>query len=618
MDDPISVKAKSSLNKITIIWLFVAIPIIGALIFRSSFNLGLYGDDWQHLYNLWRDFYIYQTKSFFDIRSYLNPYWPNYLYLGIINHFWGFYAPAYFIASFILRMFANIALYFFAFELTKSKSAAVLTTLIFLFSSAGLQTTDWVFNMNTYAGLGVLSIASVFYLKIRKLKTIFSWYYFFFLINLTLALAIVPTRMHGAVPFLIISDFLLTIFEQKKKFISRFLILRIFLPISIFALLSHFKSFGESSFTADRISESINSLNIFIQQGFHSVWFYFLGTLGHLTLPDNISLNSFSGVILLTSLISLLLGLVLSGPLFKVKKKAGRLSLIIFNLIWAVVLWWIASINPNPLAELNPYSASHVLFTIALGGQFIFWSIWTAYFTRRHYPDFSSAVIVSLVWIVTLSLVYWLFTPYYIIETTGRYMLMGAAGFSIFLGAFLNILFSISRDFSKAEKTKASGSLYLVIPGILLLFWLLVNFQKSQFYFGALEQTRNRTLTDRTWETLINSVPKLDTDGPSVFYFTTDNPLSLQGVLVFGFFMRAGMTYRIPNQDLTPLPSTDYQELLAYVKDGSPLQKVHARKAVPVPLSRIFAFDFRGGNLINITTSVREKLLEDSKRNKVK
>ena len=593
-----------STNKFILTWLFIILPIATAFIFRKSFDLGLYGDDWQHLYNLWRDFFVYHTKSFFDIKSYLNPYWPNNFYLGIINHFWGYYAPAYFIASYLLRVFATIALYFFSFELTKSKLAAFLTTTFFLVSAAGLQTTDWVFNMNTYAGLGLLAIASTFYLKLRKLKTFKSWYYLSFIITFTLALGIVPTRMHGAVPFIIIADLFLTfVAEKRQPKIDRYLVIRIIMAILVFVLLLHFKSFGEGSFTTDRLSESSQILQELNHQGYYAIWFYFLGILGHLVLPDSISLNSFSSVILLTSIISVILGLLISF----------RLPILIFNIVWALILWWIVSINPNPIINLNPYPPSNVLFSIALGGQFIFWSVWLFILNRKNYPNFSSGLIISLIWIITLTIIYWFFTPYYIIETTGRYMTMGAAGFSIFFGSFISMLFFKATTFQKQETTKMLGSFYLLIPIFILFFWIFVNFQKSQTYLWILEQTRNGELTDRTWGTLIKAVPKLDQTGPSVFYFTTDNPLSLQGVLVFGFFMRAGMTYRIPDQDLTPLPSTNYQELLDYVKDGSPLQKVHGRKALSVPLSRIYAFDFRNGELINITTAVRNKLTEDLK-----
>lgn len=614
-------------QKVIFIWLFLGIPLLSFFVLRKSFNLGLYGDDWQHLYNLWREFFVYKTKSFLDIRSYLNPYWPNYFYLGIINHFWGFYPPAYFIASFLMRLFANISLFFLTYELTKSKLAAILATIIFLFSAAGLQTTDWVFNMNTYTGLGFLSIASVFYLKIRRLETIRSWYYPLFILTFTLALAIVPTRMHGAIPFLILTDLFLTFISEGKNLlilggtkskINRYLILRIFIAISVFATLLFFKSFGEGSFTTNRLSENTQVIQAFIQKGYHSIWFFFFGILGHLALPDRIGLNNFIAVVAVTGIISTILGLIISLFIFKVRQPSAYLPVIVFNIIWSLILSWLISINPNPVYYLNPYPPSHVLFSIAVGGQFIFYTFWLSILTRKNYPHFSATFIISIIWIITLSIIYWLFTPYYIIETTGRYMTMGAAGFAIFFGSFSSLLFLKITTYQKGGKTRVLASFSLLIPTIIFLFWIIVNFQHSQSYLGILEQTRNRELTDRTWNTLVKTVPKLDPEGPSIFFFTTDNPLSLQGVLVFGFFMRAGMTYRIPNQDLTPLPSTDYTELLAYATDGSPLQKIHGRKAAPVPLSRIYAFDFRNGQLMNITEIVHKKIVEDLGKNTTK
>ncbi len=601
-------------NKFVLLWLFIILPIAAAIVFRESFNLGLYGDDWQHLYNLWRDFFVYHRKSFFDIRSYLNPYWPNYLYLGIINHFWGFYPPAYFIASFMMRIFANISLYFLTFELTKSRFAAILSTILFLFSAAGLQTTDWVFNMNTYLGIGFLSLASTFYLKIRNINTIKSRYFILFIPTFTLALAIVPTRMHGAIPFLILTDLFLTfIAEKRQSGINRFFLIRIATAILIFATLLHFKSFGDGSFTTDRLAESFQVFQAYMQRGYYAIWFYFFGVLGHLTLPNYISLDGFTEVIVITSILSTVFGAVASSSILKTRDLKSYLPVIIFNSIWALILSWIAYINPNPIFNLNPYPPSNVLFSIAVGGQFIFWGFWISIITKKIYPKLSSTLIISLIWILTLTIIYWVFTPNYIIETTGRYMMMGAAGFAIFFSSFICILLKSINFQTNSESTRILNGFYLFFPMVILLFWIIVNFSASQYYLGILEQTRNRELTERTWDTLLKTVPKLDQQGPSVFYFTTDNPLSLQGVLVFGFFMRAGMTWRIPDQDLTPLPSTDYQELLSFVRDGSPLQKVHGRKAIPVPLSRVYAFDFRNGQLINITELARQQLMIDLK-----
>lgn len=598
-------KNKSS-NRLIIFWLFIALPLLAALLFRKSFDLGLYGDDWQHLYNLWRDFFVYKTKSFFDIKSYLNPYWPNYFYLGIISHFWGYYPPAYFIASYFLRLFANIALYFFSYELTKSKLAAFLTTLIFLFSAAGLQTTDWVFNMNTYAGLGLLTIAATIYLKIRNLKTFKSWYYPLFIITFTLALAIVPTRMHGAVPFIILTDLFLTyVVERQKIKINKYLLGRAVLAIGIFYLLVHLRSFGEESYAGGRFNESFKLIQTLIQGGYHSWWLYFLATVGHLVLPDNIIpyRTSLTKALVFQGFFSSLLLLISTYAISKIKKSLFYLP-IIFNILWFIFLFWMYKVDSR--------TSSDIYFSISLGGQFLFWAIWFYLIGKKKYPEISSTLIITIFWIVSLTIIYWLFTPYFVIETTGRYMTIGAAGMAIFLGALSSLLIKTSIT---SNRTDASSRLYSSIslgsPLIILLIFLTTNFQMSQNYFSILHQTRNKDLTERGWNKLIEEVPKLDPNGPSVFYFTTDNPLSLYGVFEFGFFMRAGMTYRIPNQDLTPLPVTNYKELLDFVKDGTPLQKIHGRPASPVPLSRIFAFDFRNGELINITNEVRKKISQD-------
>lgn len=563
-------KAKGT-NKIILLWLFIILPIAGAIVFRKSFNLGLYGDDWQHLYILWREFYVYHTKSFFDIRSYLNPYFPEYLYLGIIEHFWGYYPPAYFIASYLCRLFANIAMYFFTYELTKSKLAAFFATLIFLVSAAGLQTTDWVFNMNTYAGLGLLIIASTIYLKIRKLRTFKSWYYLLFIITFTLALAIVPTRMHGAAPFIILMDLALTyIVERQKIRFDKYLVVRILLAIGIFAMLIQLKSFGEQSYTSGRFNDSYKLIQALMQNGFYSWWLYFLGIIGHLVLPDNISFtakNTLKNVLITEAFLSILFASLSTFSILKSKKIISFLPILFFNICWIIFLFI--------MSKADTHTSNEVYFSISLGGQFLFWAIWFYIIGRKNYPEISRTLIISIIWITSLTILHWLFTPYFVIETTGRYMTMGAAGMAIFTGTLLALLFKQALSYSSnvSANSRFLGSLFLGVPMLISIVILTTNFQVNQNYLNVLEQTRNKDLTEKTWKTLLSEVPKLDPTAPSVFYFTTDNPLSLEGVLVFGFFMRSGIEWRNPVEALTPLPVTDYQQLLDMVKTGESLQK---------------------------------------------
>jgi len=140
---------------------------------------------------------------------------------------------------------------------------------------------------------------------------------------------------------------------------------------------------------------------------------------------------------------------------------------------------------------------------------------------------------------------------------------------------------------------------------------LTANYQAGQLYLTSLEVNRNLSLVNKTWDSLKKEVPKLDENEPSVFYFTTDNTTSLYMVLTFGFWPHAGLIYNIADMLNTPIPTDNYSELLEMVRTGEPLKRVHARKESPVPLARVFAFDFRNGELINITEAARKKIAED-------
>lgn len=583
-------------HRFVLVWLILGIPIISYLLLQKTFNLALYGDDWLQLYNLWLSFDVHKTLSFFDIKSYLSSYWPQYFFLGIIRHFFGYAAPAYFAASLLLRILATISLFFLAIELSKSRLAAFLATLIFTFSVAGLQTTDWVFNMNTYAGIIFLNLAMIAYLKIRQLKTFFSWNYIVFIILFTLALAVVPVRMHGAIFFIMTTELFLYIFLDKKNILKfdRFLISRLALPaIIIFALVKagSFVLGGEFS----QLTNNFLYLQDMVQKGKYDILFYFLGIIGNFSIPDTFNTAIFSGHISKMMVFFTLLGLLITLAIKGNKLTYGLI--ILFNLLWAItgkllILW-----NPD-LSFAN-------LFSISVGFQSIFLSFLVFRYTQKTYPKLAASIIVGMFWIISFSLLYWLRTRFLIIESTSRYMTMGAVGFSILLAGLLSIMFD------GLKKTDSKKSAFFIIPVILLIGWLGINFNAAQFYLNNLETNRNLVLADKTWATLKRSVPELELNAPSVFYFTSDNSAAVNMVLVFGFWPHAGLSYSIPNWENTPLPTENYKELLNMVKTGEPLRALHARKAIPVPLSRVFAFDFRNGELVSITGLIRQQLSKD-------
>lgn len=580
-------------------WLIVGIPILSYLLLKKTFNLALYGDDWLQLYNLWLSFDVHKTLSFFDIKSYLSPYWPQYFFLGIIRHFFDYQAQAYFAASLILRVLATISLYFVSYEFSKSRLAAFLTSILFTFSVAGLQTTDWVFNMNTYAGIFFFNFALIMYLKIRNLKTFLSWRWLFFILFFFLALGVVPVRMHGALPFLIICEFFL--FSK----IDKFLVVRLLLPIIIMITLVKVGSFGGEGDTLPLLDTSFKYLREMLSAGRYDILFYFLGVIGNIAIPDIANLASTFGYLLPTivffSLIGLLICITLRGG------KIMYLTVIIFNLLWAIIGSRLTFWNPN-----LPFS--HV-FSITAGFETVLLSLIFSFYSYESHPKLSGSLIIALIWITSFTLLYWLRSGYLIIESTGRYMTLGAAGFAILFGSLLTISFKNFVLYTgNSVGVRLVKSFLLMIPLLLLIGWLNINFQSINLYLASLETNRNLDLAGRTWTSLKKFVPTLDKDAPSVFYFTYDNPTTAYMVLTFGFWPHAGLVYGITNWENSPLPTDSYGELLEMVRTGEPLKRVHSRKQIPLPLTRVFAFDFRNGQLSPITDLIRNKLTEDLKK----
>ena len=592
-------------NPATLFFLFVFVPFLNFFILQKSFNLGLYGDDWLQLYNLWLEFDVRRTASFFDIRSYLGPYLPQYIFLGLIRNFAGFDPAAYFLASYFLKVLSSISLFLLSKELTKSRLASVFITILFIFSAAGLETTDWVFNMNTFAGLFFFCISLIFYLKMRHSLKFFSRQYLVYALFLLLSLFVVPVRMHGAVPFLIMTDLFLTFIVERKRTVSKLLIFRIVSSIFILFVLVKAGSYGVAEYSSGRAADAFESVRPLISRGQLDFGFYFFGTVGNTIIPNSFDVNPLKqflnstillktvpfNFVLTISSILLLIDLLISKIIFK-RMKLFKIIFIFYLLITFVGMM---------MSIMNSKIPPQYLFSTLIGLHFFALSSWVYISGKNSNPMLASTALISVFWIFCFSAIYWVYSPHLILDTTSRYLTFGAVGVCIFYGSLIVELL----------KNLKSRLVLGLLPLGLLLFYLTTHFYSGQSYLGNLEVNRNQILTQKSWDRLIAEVPTLDPNSPSVFYMTTDNPQSLWGVFTFGFWPRAAVVYRIEDPDKTPLLTENYPELLEYVKDGAPLKKVHGRKQEKVPLKRVFAFDFRNGELTNITEEIREKLKKE-------
>ncbi|MBI2600224.1 hypothetical protein HYW43_04885, partial [Candidatus Daviesbacteria bacterium] len=333
-----------------LLWIVIGIPLVSYLLLKPTFNLSLFGDDWEQLYFMWLEFESRHSFSWFDIKSYLGPYNFSYSYLGIINNFFGLNSAAYFYASFLFRVLSIISVYFLVNFLTKEKLAPFLASLIFIFSAAGLETTNWVFNMNTYMAIFLFNLSVIFYLKFRLKPKInlpdLAW----FILLFAAALFVASTRMHGAAPFIILIDLILIfLFEKNKPSLISYS--RLIIPPLVLLTLIYYGAFGHigaGGFT-DRLKLGMETALALLSKGQYLFLFFLPGIIGHISLPDSLTLNYKTSTYLivaifsLSALLSLIIWFIVSIVKFeKAQKDLGLQSFFGVTFIWAILVYIVS------------------------------------------------------------------------------------------------------------------------------------------------------------------------------------------------------------------------------------------------------------------------------------
>lgn len=254
---------------------------IGALtiiLFLPTLQLALAGDDWLALFRYYASYNSF--FSHFDIRNYGGNYDAANILMGVISKVWGFNPLPYYVFSIISRITANISIYFLVVKLTKNQKTAILSSLLFTTMFAGIETTNWVFNLTTYISIMFLNLFLFFYIDEKKqaisIKTLF------LCVLLFLCFFLSPNRMHGIV-------FLVPLFELifiKRLTIQAtfFLILRsvIFLaPVITFRILT--ASTWDQTYLSMFSKLSLKNISYFLHP---------ISSFGSILIPDILIANS--------------------------------------------------------------------------------------------------------------------------------------------------------------------------------------------------------------------------------------------------------------------------------------------------------------------------------------
>lgn len=332
---------KSLKNNLLILFLFL---LVGIMVHFKSFQMVPYGDDWTFIY----DYYAKEQKDLHvninlpGFLSFLTPYGPSILEMGVIYHFFGNSYFIYYLVPIIFKALAAFFLFLFLRNISNYLKAGnsltnLLGPLLFVIGMTGIQAIDWIMNSYVYIAVSIFSLSLYFLSKFYINEGIRNLVTSFFLAALTILIA--PTRF---TPFAIIFPLidLVLVFKKRQKSFTKKIFVKNFVFIILMYLFFRLGIFGTPGFinNTGRIPEFINGVSADI----HLSFVMFMHWVGVTILPIFPTSH-----IYLTSLI----GALFLGLLIWVLYRSRNEWLIIGSLIYFITLGIMWMISPLKVTD---------------------------------------------------------------------------------------------------------------------------------------------------------------------------------------------------------------------------------------------------------------------------
>lgn len=588
-------------------WIFASllILIIQYLIFRPSFKLSLFGDDWLAFWRYSRILDIDPSygfnQGFTHLTYFLTPYGPQDITMGLLQKVFEYNPQPYYIASFILRFLVSVALFYTVYRLTKSKTGALMSAAFFSITTVGLDTTNWVFNMTSYLGLifALLFILYYFFSRsVGKKHLIFLAYFFLFL-----AIVIVPIRMHGALPLIVFIESYWYFKNKRKRNSFKTSAVRVILFLAIIWIIKSIgTSFADPNESISRIANGFNVIRERVRnEGSIEVFLYPLTIYGNMIFPGSLW-ERVSGAFQVPIFgrprpFPFLSLLIMSVYLFTSWKtllgeKKHRLKkfayFTTFGFLFNFIVWIFYKISPTTFSSLPVFGSS------LLGGYLLLFILSLVLFNVLDRKHHTFAIFVA-VWPLVFIALPWLTSPYTIFPTEHRYLVAAGLGVAL-IWSVISLIPSRSKVF-------------------FVLFALVISSHAyaTNNYLSDLAQKRSGEMTEKIWSYLIPRLPEYKGNDYYVVYFEGDttNGQVIHNNAFFGFPPRMSMLDDIFDQDDIPVAITTYDELVAMVTYGGRLE-AHAKVPQPLSLEQVYAFRIEGISISELKIiDIREEILED-------
>jgi len=587
---------KNNISKIPLN-LIITVLILSFILFYPTFKFALAGgEDWLTLYRYIKTFDSF--TSHFDLGNYIGNYDAGNIFMGIIYRMFGFNPLPYYIASLIFRIFASLTLYLAVLRWTEDKFAAWIASVIFIAGFAGIQATEYSFNMTTYASLGFFNIFMYLFAQSREnlptreiLKEVFLLFVAFY---------IAPHRLHGLIITIPFVEFLRIKKKSVNNLFSAFLrIVLLLAPIFVFRIS-----------TALSLDEySLNMLREVLHKHI-SIFFYPISIMGSTFFPDRIvsylldtaiPLSGKSFLEFLKFFFPILLSfLIMSYLLFRknVNQKYILVCLTAFYFAFCLLLFFCLNQPDSPNLQ-NPITVAETLI-----GSFAL-TLMTSFFilNARKHKKLVQAGLFGLTSAILLNTIPWLARYTATFPSDHRYLVMPSASFLVAFSCFLAILIIQKRH---------------IFAFLIFIFILLVNIFSIRGYFNYHSANgRNSKEVDKYFDQIRSVLPEKLNDGLVVFLFTSDDaPMTLYHAITFGFSNHLVLIdQRFAGYDSTKVLAVDNKKsLLEIYKD--PNSHEFYRYGMPyskISVENIYSFELKNKNLIDNTWSLRDELLKVSR-----
>ncbi|MDP3973578.1 MAG: hypothetical protein Q8P92_01970 [Candidatus Daviesbacteria bacterium] len=572
---------------------FILILLFSLIAFLPSFNLSLFGDDWLAFWRYIEHLGPQSVRGETHLSYFLTPYGAQDILMGFLYNIYGFSSLPYYLTSFALRFIAALSFYPLIIYFTNSKIAAYFAVLFFSITSAGLDTTNWVFNMPTYVTIALFNFFLFFFLKSRETaskKLIFPAAIFYYL-----AYVVTPIRMHGSI-FLIFLLELFWLIKNRNKQIAKAVLFRLLVIVMVFLIIRYGgESQGPKQEPAERFMLGIKTDLAMLSEGKFDFLAYPIATIGSTFIPDNIlgggRLISSGTQLFIFAIIPSYLLFIIILFILQINIKANIKKLfrdgVILSFVWNILVVFIY------LGNRQTFSNSALILLVLFGGYILILGL--IILLKSFKKSYSDGLFLALCWLLLSFFFAWWWVPNSLYLTTHRYLIVTGMATTI----FLSIILSLTKNVTQQRILLALFSLLLIIH----LF-------STRNYLSELTQIRSSSISDRVWKS-IPTIPDVGKDKqPLIFYFEGDgtNGGIIHDVITFGFPPHMALIYNLREGEGLPIPMSDVKEVIAAVQSGESL-KAYGLPAKPFPINRIYGFHLEGKDrLINITDALRDKL----------